>query len=103
VSLALPEFWQQFPKAVEAEENVLRVRLFPRQFGDLHELQGGEQKTHTVWLHVGGPDEGPGALAWVHGPALAAATPEWYAASGVLPHFAPAEREPPDRLDDYLT
>jgi len=45
VTAAVPEFWQQFPKAVEADGPLLRVRLFPQQFSSLFELQGGEQKT----------------------------------------------------------
>src|SRR5262249_47567910 len=40
VTVALPEFWQQFPKAIAVEDRLLRVDLFPRQFADLHELQG---------------------------------------------------------------
>ena len=44
----MPYFWQNFPKAVEATADSLTLRLFPRQYGDVHELQGGEQKTHDV-------------------------------------------------------
>jgi hypothetical protein len=50
VALAVSDFWQQFPKAMELDGRVLRVGLFPRQWDDLHELQAGERKTHTVWL-----------------------------------------------------
>ena len=28
----------------------MTLRLFPRQSADLHEIQGGEQKTHTFYL-----------------------------------------------------
>jgi len=103
LAVAIPEFWQQFPKAVEADNGELRVRLFPGQFGDLHELQGGEQKTHTVWFNVGGTNSSPSALAWVHGPALARATPEWYSTSGEFPQVGPANSDRPSRLDDYLS
>lgn len=101
MSAAVPEFWQQFPKAVEAEGGALRVRLFPGQFGDLFELQGGEQKTHTVWLHFGDADEASvAALDWVHNPAAAHASPGWYSTCGALPYLAPAE--PGGRLENYL-
>ena len=45
ITVGMPEFWQQFPKAIDVEDGRLNVRLFPSQYGDLYELQGGEQKT----------------------------------------------------------
>jgi hypothetical protein len=102
VTAAVPEFWQQFPKAVEVEGGVLRVRLFPGQFADLFELQGGEQKTHTVWLAFAGGAEAADRLAWVHAPADVHAPPEWYAAGGVVPHLQPARPAPDDRLEGLL-
>ena len=44
LTVTLPYFWQNFPKAIEAADGAIVVRLFPGQFGDLHELQGGEQQ-----------------------------------------------------------
>ena len=41
-------------RRIEAGDTGLTVRLFPAQFADLHELQGGEQKTHECWLSFGG-------------------------------------------------
>ena len=41
-------FWQNFPKAIEATPDSLTLRFFPKQYADVHELQGGEQKTHTL-------------------------------------------------------
>jgi hypothetical protein len=104
VAVAVPEFWQQFPKAVEVEKRCLRVRMFPQQFGDLFELQGGERKTHTVWLQFGSERKLQMPLRWVHQPASIHAAPEWYADSGAcgcLP-FAPRPRESGNRLDAYL-
>ena len=103
LTAAVPEFWQQFPKALEATGRELRVRLFPEQWKDLFELQGGEQKTHTVWLHFG-----PGGLVpespldWVHQPARVSAGPEWYAGSGAVPYLVPGSPDSAARLDSYL-
>jgi hypothetical protein len=103
VAAAVPEFWQQFPKAIEAEDGVLRLRLFPGQFGDPFELQGGEQKTHTVWLHFGDAEAAPlAALDWVHRPARVTADPGWYSASGALPYLLPTREAPDARLDALL-
>jgi hypothetical protein len=103
VTVAVLEFWQQFPKAIEVEQGRIRVRLFPQQYGDLFELQGGEQKTHTVWLNFSVPDSSPtSVLGWVHEPATVHSTPEWYAASRAIPYSAPADAEPENRLDTYL-
>ncbi len=100
VDMAVPEFWQQFPKALEVDGRTLRVRLFPRQFGDLFELQGGEQKTHVVWLRFGAPGQPP--LTWVHQPLAVSAPPTWYADAGVLPYFQPATEDPDPRLQELL-
>jgi hypothetical protein len=102
VSVAVPDFWQRFPKALEWDAGTLRVRLFPAQFGDLHELQGGEQITHTVWLDCGRPGTGPAAVSWAYHPVVARSTPAWYAESGAFPHLAPADVDAPSRLDGYL-
>jgi hypothetical protein len=101
LTAAAPEFWQQFPKAIETEGGVLRVRLFPEQFGDLFELQGGEQKTHTVWLHFGDANKTSlMSLDWVHSPVVAHASPDWYSTCGALRHLTPAE--PGRALENYL-
>jgi hypothetical protein len=103
VTVAVPEFWQQFPKTIEVEPPCLRVRLFPQQCGDLFELQGGEQKTHTLWLDFSSPGSAPNSpLDWVHDRATVRSTPEWYAASGALPYFAPAQPELDHRLESLL-
>lgn len=104
VHAAIPEFWQQFPKAIEADGRHLRLRLFPGQFGDLFELQGGERKSQAAWFHFGPPGGRPGGgpLDWVHRPARVHARPGWYAASGAVPRLEPSSLEPSDRLEALL-
>jgi len=50
ISAHIENFWQNFPKAIEVNRNTLELRLFPEQFLDNYELQGGEQKTHIFYL-----------------------------------------------------
>src|SRR5262249_35998006 len=93
LAVAMEYFWQNFPKAIEAEEQRLLLRLFPRHYADVHELQGGEQKTHRV--HVAfSPDavtELP--LHWCRAPALAHAAPSWYCSTGVFPYLVPKQED----------
>src|SRR5262249_28592196 len=96
VSVAVPEFWQQFPKAVEVAECLVHVRFFPGQFGSPFELQGGEQKTHVAWLDFSAAGVSPApALGWAHQPVRAHASPQWYAASGAIPHLVPLDSATP--------
>ncbi|MBL9090982.1 MAG: hypothetical protein JNL96_07140, partial [Planctomycetaceae bacterium] len=53
IAAAVPEFWQQFPKLLRTTAGELQIGLFPREWDDVFELQGGERKTHVVWLAVG--------------------------------------------------
>ena len=106
VAVAVPEFWQQFPKALEFTGEGLRVGLFPCKWDDLFELQGGEQKTHSVWLNFSdetGRDETAVAeLNWVHAPVRPRLAPEWYARANVFPCFLTPSRHDPERLDGIL-
>ncbi|GAB4137020.1 MAG: hypothetical protein Kow0040_23370 [Thermogutta sp.] len=47
---AVPEFWQRFPKALRLSARELALGILPEEWGDRHELQGGEQVTTTVCL-----------------------------------------------------
>lgn len=93
VGIAVPQFWQNFPMAIEAAGDVLTLRLLPQQFGDVHELQGGEQKTWTFAVAFG-PDATPEALEWFRQPARAFASPEWYCSTGAVPYLTPKAADP---------
>ncbi len=93
---SIDKFWQNFPKALELDGEHLIVRLFPKQYNDLFELQGGEQKTHTVYLEFGG-GEFPKSLEksekGFSERLVPRAAQNWYAETNVFPFFAP----PPQR------
>jgi len=104
VAAAVPEFWQQFPKAITANDRALRIHLFPRQAADVFELQGGERKTHIAWFDFGAGDSSAvDALAWVHRPALVRCPPQWHANAGAVPLPPPSSAVGATPLDDYLT
>ncbi len=93
VSAAVEGFWQNFPKGIGVHGNVVRVSLFPPEFNDTHELQGGEQKTHTLWLNFERDEQPEAHLEWVHNKLTAGTTPEWYAHSQAIPYLHPRERD----------
>jgi hypothetical protein len=95
VAAAIPGFWQEFPKQIEATNDQLKIALFPGRFPDLHELQGGEQKTHAFQVDFFAlPDSLNGALTPLQG----MAAPSVYQASGIFADL-PAE----DDLVDHFT
>jgi hypothetical protein len=86
---AVNQFWQNFPKALEADHNTLNIRLFPQQYRDIYELQGGEQKTHTVWLQFGRQHQRMPDVRWWHCRLQPRTTPEWYARSKTIGYLTP--------------
>ncbi|MGL6073028.1 MAG: hypothetical protein ACRC8S_02580 [Fimbriiglobus sp.] len=93
VGVTMTEFWENFPKAVSVQDDKLTFALFPEASGP-HELQGGEQKTHTVYLSFGPDAITTEPLAWCRSPLVVHASPEWYAASGALPYLTPEATDP---------
>ena len=61
----MEHFWQNFPKAIAVEGRAIELHLFPPQDLDLHEIQGGEQKTHTFHLALGAETISASPLEWV--------------------------------------
>ena len=77
----IAEFWQQFPKSLEAQGNKLRIGLFPTLGHDQHELQGGEQKTTRIAVQVSPPAPDAAELLAVLTPLEAACDPAWIAST----------------------
>ncbi|HKW01004.1 MAG TPA: hypothetical protein VJN96_14355, partial [Vicinamibacterales bacterium] len=91
VAIAMPAFWQNFPKAIEADASTMTLRLFPGQFGDLHEIQGGEQKTHELFVAFGPDGVSSVPLAWCRARTIVGAAAEWCLESQAVPFLAPLE------------
>jgi hypothetical protein len=54
--LWVPYFWEEFPKRIDMTPKSATMAFLASSGDDLHELQGGEQKTYSAWLILG--DEG---------------------------------------------
>lgn len=94
IAVAMPRFWQEFPKALAVSEGNLTVSLFPARFPDLHELQGGEQKTHRFMLDF---SDDPCSLDWSLFPLEVIVADEDYHASGIFIDL-PSEHDLVDRF-----
>jgi hypothetical protein len=103
VAVATPDFWQNFPKAVEASHDAVTWRFFPRQYPGLHEIQGGEQKTHSVFVAFDRDRVTPVALDWCRAPLLARADPSWYCATGAMPYLVPTAGDPNRQYTDLVS
>lgn len=103
-AVAIPEFWQQFPKAINAVGGRLKMGLFPALCQRPHEVQGGEQKTHTIWFsfakELGRLIE---TLGWVHQPARFGADSKEYAKSRALANLSEAAAAPAREFEQLLT
>jgi hypothetical protein len=89
VGFATEHFWQNFPKALTVTGDRLSIGLFPEQFADAHEIQGGEQKTHRFSLAF---DED--SLEWVRSPLIPSIHPSWCADAGAVPYLCPEASDP---------
>ena len=89
VAVAVPYFWENFPKAIEVDGRAIHVGLFPRQHADVHELQGGERKTHEVFVSVGSETVTADPLEWCRVPLVGCVDPAWTLSTGAVPFLAP--------------
>jgi hypothetical protein len=83
VSVALPRFWELFPKSLDADARHCVVGMFPRACGDLHELQGGERSTLSFAVCFGRDTVAAEPLAWVRSPLRVSADPIAFRRAGL--------------------
>jgi len=78
-AFSLEGFWENFPKSIRRDGDVLKIGLFPGEYPDTFELQGGEKKTHT--LYIGSSGE---SLDWKGSGATVSVSPESRRAAHVI-------------------
>jgi hypothetical protein len=78
VSIALPRFWEIFPKAIEASSHRCAIAMFPRTHGDLHELHGGEGCSLSFAVCFGRDTVAAEPLSWIRSPLGVNADPVAY-------------------------
>lgn len=50
IGIVAPRFWEEFPKRITVFPRSVRIALLAGYDEQVHELQGGEQKTFKVWV-----------------------------------------------------
>ena len=80
-AFCLEGFWENFPKSIRRDGDLLKIGLFPGEYPDTFELQGGEKKTHT--LDIGPSGE---CLDWIGCGATVSVSPESRRAANVIPY-----------------
>ena len=99
VAITQRQFWERFPKAIEATHDRLVLRFLPGQFADSHELQGGEQISEEFVVSFERDQISDVPLDWVRNPMQARAGPAWYCAAEAMPYLTPSSE---DTNTDYL-
>lgn len=110
--IAVPEFWQQFPGSINCEPSLgsASVGLFPAESNNIHELQGGEQKTKrfVFSLNSNGSSPSGNPMSWVHAPPRVIPNSDWVRRCNVIPWLPDANKSVVDnpqhheRLTGYL-
>ncbi len=85
----IQNFWQNFPKALELDNNVMYLRLFPNQFEDIYELQAGEQKTHTCVVAFTQSSNPEVVVNWIHAPLRTSISAAWYSGTKAVRYLSP--------------
>lgn len=101
LAVAVRDFWQNFPKAVRWKDGELSVGLFPSEQRHGFELQGGEQKRHTLWFEFGTPASVPTLVDRLE-PLDAWVDPAWTEQSRALPWFTAQTSDEDPRYAAYV-
>jgi len=99
---SVKEFWQNFPTSLSIVKNQLKIGLFPENCKSIFELQGGEQKRHTILLDFGLNDNQATILPQFLAPLSVLITPEWIEESGVIRYFVPAKNDSNKKYLEYI-
>ncbi|MBK8508746.1 MAG: hypothetical protein IPL51_08865 [Candidatus Competibacteraceae bacterium] len=101
VAATVQDYWQNFPKALRWQDGALSIGLFPRESQSGFELQGGEQKRHTVWLDFGLPEQET-VLARLQHPVQAWVDPIWVEETKTVSYFVANQNDPNSEYLHYI-
>ena len=102
IAAGVQYFWQNFPKALEINGNSLKVGIFPPYYDDVFELQGGEQKTHSIFMNFNSSSLKATGLEWIQSPLIQHASPEWYAQTNAIPYLIPEKCDSNEEIVELI-
>lgn len=101
IAATVRHFWQNAPKALRWRSTGLSLGLFPGECRRPFELQGGEQKRHTVLLEFGERSREP-AIPQFQWPVHVSLDPITVAACGAVKYFVAREPMVDELTDRYV-
>lgn len=97
LAISQPEFWQNFPSALSKKHNTISIGLFPDNYDEIYELQGGEQKKQSFWIKENSDDPN---MKWIHSPLVPIFSPQWHEKCCIYPYMtSPDESDPKEYFD----
>ena len=100
-AVACRDFWQNFPKVLEAENETLRIGLFPTEATGGTELQGGEQKTHQFAFELKSLGAESKIEACLNPPIVKLSSAD-YARGEALPYLTPRSSRSDTRYESLV-
>jgi hypothetical protein len=101
VAAATKDFWQNFPKALRWRDGALQIGVFPAETRKSFEMQGGEQKRHTILLDFGKLPQPPSIAALQH-PAEVWVAPAWIETTHAIAWFTAQSDADHAQYADYI-
>ncbi|CDI03958.1 conserved hypothetical protein [Candidatus Competibacter denitrificans Run_A_D11] len=101
LAATVQDFWQNFPKALRYRDGKLSVALFPNEGQKLYELQGGEQKRHTIFVDVGLGSQ-KAVLAQLQHPIQVWVDPSWVEKTAAVSYFVSQPDDPNHSYIQYI-
>jgi hypothetical protein len=101
MAAGVKDFWQNFPKAMRVDGDCLSIGLFPSESTRGYELQGGEQKRHTLFLDIG-PSEQQIMIPAMMNPLHAWVDPVWVEGSKAVSSFVALPNDMQDGSTAYV-
>lgn len=100
LSVAVPEFWQQFPSGLSVADSTISIGLFPSFTTGLFELQGGEQKTLAAWISIAAGNPELSHLDWAYHPPRIVQPADWIRKTKVFDWFTGIPTRTSTQRDD---
>ena len=100
-AVACRDFWQNFPKVLKADNETLRIGLFPIEATGGTELQGGEQKTHQFAFELKAIGVESTIEACLN-PPIIKLSPADYARGEAIDYLTPRSSESDDRYESLV-